>query len=242
MVKVIYISIILLSCSFGVSAQSIDQCPEKLTSVFEKYHKLNLEIDNDEIYYVDYTVNALLRSEENGATDQRIQSWMSKEQQVVINDYVEVYSTSEYTASIMLKDKRVNITSMSRGYAQQAKSQLAFSLIDRLFEKYRVASCILVSNNIYKITLLPEPGGLNDFNVEKAEIMIDWQTEELKGFTAIMGEVGEIESMTLMINELNFDYQGTDPFIDFAKKYISNGVLTGKYTGFSLIDNRPNKS
>jgi len=211
MVKVIYISIILLSCSFGVSAQSIDQCPVKLTSVFEKYHKLNLEIDNDEIYYVDYTVNALLRSEENGATDQRIQSWMSKEQQVVINDYVEVYSTSEYTASIMLKDKRVNITSMSRGYA-------------------------------HKITLLPEPGGLNDFNVEKAEIMIDWQTEELKGFTAIMGEVGEIESMTLMINELNFDYQGTDPFIDFAKKYISNGVLTGKYTGFSLIDNRPNKS
>ena len=240
MVKAIYISIIMLSCSFGVSAQSVDQCPDKLKSVFEKYHKLNLEIESDEIYYVDYSVNAQLRSEENGAADQRIQSWMSRDQQVVINDYVEIYSTTEYTASIMLKDKRVNITPMSRGYAQQAKSQLAFSLIDRLFEKYRVASCVLVSNNIYKVTLLPEPGGLDDFNVEKAEIIIDWQSEELKGFTTKMGEVGQIESMSLKINELNFNYQGIAPFIDFAKKYVSDGILIGKYAGFSLIDNRPN--
>ena len=226
-----------------VKAQSVSESPAKLKTIFEKYHQLNIDIPKDRVYYVDYSVNARLRSEDNQATDQRIQSWMTSNKQVVKNDYVEMFSTSEYTASIMLSDKRVNITPLPKGYAQQAKSQLAFSLIDRLFEKYRVISCEPTNGKFYKIILIPGKGGLDDFNVKKAELIIDWDKAELKGFTTIMGEVGQIESMTMVINRLDFDYQESTPLVDFVRKYISSdGNLIGKYKGFSLIDNRIDKS
>ncbi len=222
-----------------IESQSHSHCADKLKQLWNEHHALSLDMPMDRTVHMDYTVNSTLRSAANQSNKQRVQMWMTYDKMMVENDFVSVYSTSDYTAAVRHNEEIVNVTGMGKGYQESLRNQYALAMMDSLFQYYEVSTCASDDQVLFTISLNPLKGAVSIFNVLRARFLIDWNRKYMMEMELQMGARGNVEFTHLVFHDFDLNYKGRKQPIDFLEKYgDGQGGLTGKYKQFIIRDQR----
>lgn len=240
--KALFLSLIIFNCSKYFFITEADSCKDQLISIIKEYNSKVKNVKVNEVVYVHYKVNTTLRSKVNKAGVQEVKAYIGKNKSKVVNEYTEVYSNSEYTISVLPKDKVLLITNLPKNHDEEWRNNSALSMLDSIFNYYTIGDCSKTKNGLTQISLMPNTKAKNKFNVRSVDISLDENLKNLRSVKMNMDNKGDIESMQIEYLSYEINEIKSVSFPAMPDNFIKNGKPTEKFKSYKIIDKSKKRS